>query len=324
MQYNWTHYALLARKFARNIETGDEELPDGTRLDKARDIQDINASTALSRKYSQVGSKAVIHTYKGGSQEIHSYHTDGSEGLFVTNGNCNGTRNQMDIEIEQYVKNNLDENKIRNKKRITEDMKRTNKVRLTESQLRRVIKESVKKILSENNNNVALSEDGDLGLPSGTKWAPCNIGANNPWETGNYYRWGEIEPYVKGEATGKYDDNKQFEDVAQKTMGGGWHLPSKEQLQELLNNTESYWYTLNGMKGRLFTSKTNGKSIFIPAAGYNEGYGPHYIGTCNYLWTNSPSGSQRYYSYVLYFNSGDYDVTTEPRYCGFSCRGVLG
>ena len=33
----------------------------------------------------------------------------------------------------------------------------------------------------------------DLGLPSGTLWATCNLGASSPEEYGDYYAWGETE-----------------------------------------------------------------------------------------------------------------------------------
>ena len=37
----------------------------------------------------------------------------------------------------------------------------------------------------------------DLGLPSGLKWATCNVGASKPEEYGDYFAWGDTVPYYK-------------------------------------------------------------------------------------------------------------------------------
>ena len=138
----------------------------------------------------------------------------------------------------------------------------------------------------------------DLGLPSGTKWACCNVGATTPEGYGGYYAWGEKKmKSVYNEVTYKYcsgtdtngdgwyydedgwlDEIVNYKelgsisgtkyDVAHKKWGGKWQLPSPEQIVELLNNCTSTWITTNGVSGRIFTS-SNGNSIFLPATDQN-------------------------------------------------------
>jgi hypothetical protein len=132
----------------------------------------------------------------------------------------------------------------------------------------------------------------DLGLPSGTKWACCNVGANAPEEYGNYYAWGETQPkssyyevtysYFTGKDTDRdgWFDNRIFSvvdigsdiagtiyDAATANWGAPWRMPTWEQIQELLDNTTSTWTTENGVRGWKFTG-SNGGTVFLPAAGY--------------------------------------------------------
>ena len=137
----------------------------------------------------------------------------------------------------------------------------------------------------------------DLGLPSGTLWATCNIGASKPEDYGNYFAWGETSikstynwstyQYCKGNGSTitKYCNNSvygnngfidnlttlQSGDDAATAWGSGWLTPTKTQWDELLANTTNQRLTKNGVEGRLFTSKKNGQSIFLPAAGFHDG-----------------------------------------------------
>lgn len=140
----------------------------------------------------------------------------------------------------------------------------------------------------------------DLGLPSGTLWATCNVGATAPEEYGDYFAWGETKPkseftwenYKYSGGTNhlltKYCNNDFFgyngftddltellpeDDAATVNWGENWQTPTVEQVKELVNNvnTSTKWTTVNGVIGRLVTSKKNNKSIFFPAAGcYTE------------------------------------------------------
>ena len=103
----------------------------------------------------------------------------------------------------------------------------------------------------------------DLGLPSGTLWATCNVGANKPEEFGDYFAWGETEP----KTIYNWDTYKYFEDdAATASWGSDWYTPTVDQWFELFHNTESNEYDLNGVKGWLFVGK-NGATLFFPAAG---------------------------------------------------------
>ena len=178
----------------------------------------------------------------------------------------------------------------------------------------------------------------DLGLPSGTKWACCNVGAKEPEGYGGYYAWGETEEkavyndvsylYSSGLDSGDdgwyddYHDNGLYGewedigsdiagtsyDVAHVRWGGSWCMPSLDQMKELLDNCSSSWARLNGVYGRLFKGK-NGGTMFLPAAGYrwddgyfNDGnYGYH-----GYYWSSKQTyGFDHYYAYHLFIYCGD-------------------
>lgn len=125
----------------------------------------------------------------------------------------------------------------------------------------------------------------DLGLPSGTKWATCNIGATNPENCGEYYAWGETEHKTSyNEINYKFYDSSKYaissesgkttlelsDDVAHVKWGGNWHIPSYDEFEELKNNCVWTWTTLNGMSGYEVKSLTNNNSIFLPAAGFRN------------------------------------------------------
>ncbi len=126
----------------------------------------------------------------------------------------------------------------------------------------------------------------DLGLS--VKWASYNVGAVNPWDEGNFYAYGEIEPkqtYTLENYQWYYDwegeDHDQWEeylklgatitgtnyDVAHVKWGDQWRIPTRDEWRELINNCDFTWTGMNGMTGALVTSKINGNSIFLPAAG---------------------------------------------------------
>lgn len=124
----------------------------------------------------------------------------------------------------------------------------------------------------------------DLGLPSGTKWACCNVGASKPEDYGGYFAWGETvekdyydwNTYLYGQDDLHIDDigkdiaGTQY-DAATANWGNPWVMPNDEQLLELLySNAGLGWITENGVIGCRITG-TNGTSIFLPAAGYHEG-----------------------------------------------------
>ena len=183
----------------------------------------------------------------------------------------------------------------------------------------------------ENETHVAV----DLGLPSGTKWATCNVGASKPEEYGGYYAWGETEEkevysqdaymyYKNGEYVNLGSDISGTKyDVAHVKWGGNWCMPTKDDIKELLDNCTYEWTTLNGVNGRKFTSNINGNSIFLPAAGYRWYGALRIAGEDGYYWlsTQYPDGSS--YAYSLYFESYGAYWSDGDRYCGQSVRPVV-
>jgi uncharacterized protein (TIGR02145 family) len=168
-------------------------------------------------------------------------------------------------------------------------------------------------ILGKTNGNNATGQAIDLGLPSGKKWASCNIGATKPEEYGCYFAWGEteekdvydVESYVHSDGTysscydiGRYINGTEY-DVAHVKWGDKWQIPTYHDFEELLNNCESEWTTLNDVNGFKLTSKINGNSIFLPAAGYRKDGDLCDDGQNGRYWS-----AWRDPSYIMYYANG--------------------
>ena len=171
----------------------------------------------------------------------------------------------------------------------------------------------------------------DLGLPSGLKWASCNVGATKPEEHGNHYAWGETttkNSYTSDNHT--YSSNTSTlplnKDAAAVNMGGSWRMPTTEEQKELIDECTWTWtddYNGTGVAGRIGTSKINGNSIFLPAAGYRHYINLNYAGGVGNYWSNSCNTGNSYDAYCLYFNNNDLDKDDYVRrYYGLSVRGV--
>lgn len=135
----------------------------------------------------------------------------------------------------------------------------------------------------------------DLGLPSGLKWATCNIGAKTPEDYGEYFAWGETNPKAEyteensvtyGEQMGDISGNAQY-DAATANWGGGWRMPSKAEMQELVDHCEWEWTQLNGVNGARVIGP-NGSCIFLPAAGYRLGSSLLDAGDSGFYWSSTP------------------------------------
>ena len=192
----------------------------------------------------------------------------------------------------------------------------------------------------------------DLDLPSGTLWAACNVGVYVPSGYGLYFQWGDVKGYPKGQVgigNGKkkfeacWSDYKFFknislskytnigdtlelkDDAANFYMGGSWHIPSPNQIQELIDNTISKWKTAqNGVNGMKFTSKKDkSKSIFIPAAGCASDGLVVDRGNYGIIWSSALSMDTAYWGQRLFFNSGDLRLSKGFRSDGLSVRGVI-
>ncbi len=190
----------------------------------------------------------------------------------------------------------------------------------------------------------------DLGLPSGTLWATCNVGASSPEGYGDYFAWGETEPkdyygslnykwwYDPGPGsdpffTKYYTGNSSFDgivdnkteldpedDAAYVNWGPLWRMPSREQMDELLNECSWEWTTRNGVNGELVTGP-NGKTLFFPAAGYRENDEVKWVGERGMYWSHT-LGTTDVCAYWLYFKSDMKYCDIMVRYGGFSVRAV--
>ena len=155
----------------------------------------------------------------------------------------------------------------------------------------------------------------DLGLPSGTKWSCCNVGATKPEEYGAYYAWGEVKEknyyyadnysyakecsysecewygmdpgYYKFVNIGDEISGSKY-DAATANWGAPWRMPTYSEYKELLDNTTYKYYSKNGVEGHLI-SGPNGASLFFPATGektkgellYTNTYGAYWSATAS-------------------------------------------
>ena len=202
----------------------------------------------------------------------------------------------------------------------------------------------------------------DLGLPSGLKWAKCNLGASKPSEPGDYYAWGETAPKAKYDynwttykwmragksdwqyitkytfADGKtegiwYDSSGNFigdgkttlaaaNDAATANLGSPWRMPTVDEFMELIDNCTWTWTTQDGVNGYQVDG-SNGNAIFLPIAGYYEGtHGLIEHGATGRYWSSSLHPANSSNAHYLYFSSHEHSRYGYYRNRGFSIRPV--
>ena len=135
----------------------------------------------------------------------------------------------------------------------------------------------------------------DLGLPSGLKWASCNIGATQPEQPGSYFAWGETQPkqiydwdtYKWCNGTDsimtKYVTNSEFghvdnlnvlqpeDDAAHVNWGGAWRMPTKDEFDELIHKCKWTLISMDNGSNVFQVTGPNGNSIMLPIGGYKNG-----------------------------------------------------
>ena len=218
-----------------------------------------------------------------------------------------------------------------------------------------------------------MNEVVDLGLPSGTLWCKYNLDVDptqlskpDDWY-GDYYAWGELEGNKPGFRWINYKFGKAFDnltkycnrssyglkrftdnltellpedDVAyqnKKLHNFKFHIPTKDQCEELINYTNRYWVNnydpnkikhtaddggIQGLNGRIFEGK-NRNQLFIPAAGYHSGSDTNSVGTFCFLWSSSLHLANSSNAYNIYFYLNTIGMANNCRYCGFSIRPVI-
>ena len=187
----------------------------------------------------------------------------------------------------------------------------------------------------------------DMGLPSGTQWAACNVGASSPEEYGDYFAWGETETkssyewasypldyngqgddftkYCTSSSYGMVDNKTVLDpsdDAARVKWGGYWRMPTNTELIELIDNCTWTWTTRNGKNGYLVTS-SNGNSIFLPAAGCRIDSSFGGAGSEGYYWSSSLYTSKPDQARSLYITSRFPASSRISRCWGQSVRPVI-
>lgn len=189
----------------------------------------------------------------------------------------------------------------------------------------------------------------DLGLPSGTLWATCNVGAKKPDGFGDYFAWGEmtikstyvwenyqhcngnyyrLTKYCSDHSYGNngFTDNltvmQASDDAARANWGIGWRIPSKEQWEELKSNTTVTWTTQNDTDGLLF-SAGNGNVLFLPAAGFRYFNGAGSVGSFGFYCSRSLYTERSDMAWCLRFFSDGCKMCSVSREEGLSVRPVL-
>ncbi len=177
-------------------------------------------------------------------------------------------------------------------------------------------------------NTVNGYEYVDLGLS--VKWATCNVGASSPEDYGDYYAWGETSTKsnynsststTRGKEMSDIAGNAQY-DVARKKWGSSWRMPTKAEFQELVDNCTWTRTTQNGVNGCKVTSKKNGNSIFLPAAGLRSGSSSYFQGASGHYWSATRDESSIDWACYLYFNTGARYMDSGIRLGGYSVRPV--
>ena len=194
----------------------------------------------------------------------------------------------------------------------------------------------------------------------GPYWADRNIGAEQPWNSGYYFWWGDIVGYkyekgvfvssdglssefsfsaanvptcqksiveLKGECWITADGALTPEhDAAQVQWGGGWHMPTKQDIEDLCSKCDWTWTTTKGVKGYAIRGRGDyaSKSIFLPTTGSGIGTSLNYAGAYGLYWSSVSYSDNYLYAWHLYFNSSGHYVSSNPRNLGRSVRPVQG
>ena len=187
---------------------------------------------------------------------------------------------------------------------------------------------SIHACLDENHPHIV-----DLGLPSGIKWACCNIGADVPEDFGGFYAWGEtlekshyaLDNYAYLDEYDQYfllgeDIAGTAYDVSYVNWGDSWRMPTDEQIKELLDNCTCKWFLLNEVCGLLVTG-SNGATIFLPAAGYSRDGIIGGVSSGGNYWSSTVR-PQNNDAFGLYFDCEGWYRGFSSRYDGRAVRAV--
>ena len=200
-------------------------------------------------------------------------------------------------------------------------------------------------------SSIPTMEFVDLGLPSGTLWAKCNIGAPTETDYGDYFMWGSTTPDNNhtcnwantpfNNGSSEFDEAyfnsikntvcpngvlaKEY-DAAYKATNGIGRMPTTDECDELIKFTDNQWVTNHkgtGVNGWMFTSKTDtSKYIFIPASGFRDNSSFNFEDSGN-VWSSSLDDGVPGDAWQLYFTSDGIDTNYEDAWSlAFAVRAV--
>ena len=195
---------------------------------------------------------------------------------------------------------------------------------------------SEKRCFSEGKANTSIApkpeEYVDLGLS--VKWATCNIGASQPHEYGDYFAWGEVSTKSRytmansktgGKDIGDISGNGSY-DTARHILGNSWRMPTKEEMEELVNKCTWEWTTQNGVNGYKVIAPS-GNTIFFPAAGKYDSTSLEdiesleYVGIQGFYWSSTPNDNL--FAQMFVFANDFHNIIWEGRADGLTIRPVL-
>lgn len=327
---------LEVEVFRKSVLLRIEKISDETQ--RKRLVEIVNENVFLNKAEIEAKNKIIIElksTADELKEEIMKLHKEASskiEDIKTKDQTILGLKEKVDKAEQEIV---LLKSKL--------EKERQRKESETKAEQERLEREKNKK-----SNTINGHEYVDLGLPSGLKWATCNVGANKPEEYGDYFAWGEteakqeyiIENYKNVRVIRKkgflgigekeeleyiigfdISGNPQY-DVARKNWGGSWRMPTKAELEELKKNCRWEWTIQNGVNGCKVTGP-NGNSIFLPAAGFRYGTSLRSDGYRGGYWSSTPydynyDGS----AYYLYFRDGSEYVSYYYRRFGQTVRPI--
>ena len=168
----------------------------------------------------------------------------------------------------------------------------------------------------------------DLGLS--VKWATKNVGASSQSDHGDYFAWGETNTKSSYKEDNSRTYKKKLDDIAGNSQydparsrwGSPWRLPTEWEYKELVDKCTWTWTSQGGHNGYRITSKTNGNSIFLPAAGKFYGTSLDAVGEYGFYWSSTPDESDTKWAYRRCFSLSYQDVLWGERYSGYSVRPV--
>lgn len=188
---------------------------------------------------------------------------------------------------------------------------------------------------------MALAQPAAVDLGLSVKWAACNLGADVPEASGEYYAWAEAAPkqeyswdsYAWGrdtwESLTKYNAGfrlgylmEKEDDAAAAALGAGWRIPTDPEWRELLSECDWTWCSQGGVNGYKVSSRSGSASIFLPAAGYKDERGLVHEGTDGRYWSATRHPYHPVCAMNLFFNSDYRYQYFYRRYRGYSIRPV--